>query len=170
MNLFKVKLGKRLWIITGLIVILLGISIFFYYQYKNQDPLLNLMDLKDIKSVEQYDEYVAVLENAYKNDNYGGATPRETLDLFIQALEKGDTDLASKYFVPEKQRQMAEDLRIGKSNGTIKNSIELVRHYSSDSPISGEKYFMSYKTDIGLSAQAMFLLNRFTNIWKIDSL
>src|SRR6266403_2009295 len=41
----------------------------------------------------------ASLEAAYKNDPYGGATPEETLKLFIDALEKKDYALASKYFV-----------------------------------------------------------------------
>jgi hypothetical protein len=32
------------------------------------------------------------------NDKYGGQTPEETLDMFLVALDKGDTELASKYF------------------------------------------------------------------------
>ena len=45
------------------------------------------------------------LEKAYRNDKYGGKTPEETLDLFVAALEKGDVELASKYFVLNKQEQ-----------------------------------------------------------------
>lgn len=33
-----------------------------------------------------------------KADNYGGKTPEETLDLYIQALKAGDIELASKYY------------------------------------------------------------------------
>ena len=43
------------------------------------------------------------LAEPYYNDTYGGATPEETYDLFIQALKNEDTELASKYFVIEKQ-------------------------------------------------------------------
>jgi len=32
-------------------------------------------------------------------DTYGGKTPEETLNLFIEALKKEDLELASKYFV-----------------------------------------------------------------------
>src|SRR3989344_3905403 len=32
-------------------------------------------------------------------DTYGGKTPKETLDLFVAALKKGDIELASKYFL-----------------------------------------------------------------------
>ena len=37
-------------------------------------------------------------ETAMKNDTYGGKTPQETLEMFIDALKKGDIELASKYF------------------------------------------------------------------------
>jgi hypothetical protein len=50
----------------------------------------------------------------YADDTYGGDTPEETLRLFIDALKRGDTDLASKYFVVdewEKQRQLLDDLK-----------------------------------------------------------
>lgn len=32
-------------------------------------------------------------------DTYGGKTPQETLQLYIAAVEKGDYELASKYFI-----------------------------------------------------------------------
>jgi hypothetical protein len=36
-------------------------------------------------------------------DTYGGKTPQETLRLYIEAVEKGDYELASKYFIGDKQ-------------------------------------------------------------------
>ena len=42
-------------------------------------------------------------EKPYREDTYGGKTPEETYDMFLAALRKGDTALASKYFVIEKQ-------------------------------------------------------------------
>ena len=50
------------------------------------------------------------LERRYAEDTYGGSTPEETLQLFIDALKKGNVELASKYFVVEKQEKLAEDL------------------------------------------------------------
>src|SRR3989344_4310089 len=44
---------------------------------------------------------LAELERLYAEDTYGGQTPEETLQLFIDALKAGDIDLASKYFVIE---------------------------------------------------------------------
>jgi hypothetical protein len=55
-------------------------------------------------------EYQKLLE-AYKNDSYGGATPEETLQLFIDALKAGDTELAAKYFIIEEQEGWKEKLK-----------------------------------------------------------
>lgn len=48
-------------------------------------------------------------------DTYGGKTPQETLQMYIEAVEKGDYELASKYFIEEKRD---EELR------KVKNSSE----------------------------------------------
>lgn len=82
-----------------------------------------------------YMEYIAKhdaeLEAAYKADTYGGATPEETLKLFIEALEKKDYELASKYFVVERQQSALVYLERGLplvvaayGTGEIKTSID----------------------------------------------
>ncbi len=43
-------------------------------------------------------------------DTVGGKTPQETLEMFISAVEKGDYELASKYFVIERQAKWKNDL------------------------------------------------------------
>lgn len=43
------------------------------------------------------------LSEPYFKDSYGGKTPEETYDLFVDALKDEDIGLASKYFVIEKQ-------------------------------------------------------------------
>jgi hypothetical protein len=50
------------------------------------------------------------LEAPYRNDKYGGETPEETFDMFIAALEKGDVELASKYFKLDKQESWRQSL------------------------------------------------------------
>src|SRR3990167_5760356 len=44
-------------------------------------------------------------QKRYTEDTYGGKTPEETLAFFIDALKKGDTDLAAKYFVIDEQEK-----------------------------------------------------------------
>ncbi len=55
-------------------------------------------------------KYLEELQAQYKNDTYGGATPEETLALFIAALEKEDIELASKYFLPEDREEITKRL------------------------------------------------------------
>ena len=45
------------------------------------------------------------LEESYKNDIYGAETPEKTYRLFLEALKNKDIDLASKYFILEKQEE-----------------------------------------------------------------
>jgi hypothetical protein len=42
-------------------------------------------------------------EQRYKEDKFGGKTPEETYEMFLDALRKKDIELASKYFVLDKQ-------------------------------------------------------------------
>ena len=50
------------------------------------------------------------IQKEYAEDPYGGDTPEETLNLFISALKQGDTNLAAKYFVLDKQEEWRADL------------------------------------------------------------
>lgn len=76
------------------ITVLLGIQ---YFRYRTSPEYRTLVDVKN-------------LEKKYAEDPYGGETPEETLRLFIDALKKGDTDLAAKYFILDKQQGWREDL------------------------------------------------------------
>ena len=58
-------------------------------------------------------------EKPYREDKYGGKTPDETYDLFIDALKKGDVELASKYFVLEKQNNWLETLQEYEKEGIL---------------------------------------------------
>src|SRR3990167_4021988 len=48
--------------------------------------------------METYQKVEKAYVEAMTADTYGGKTPQETLDLFVDALKKGDVELASKYF------------------------------------------------------------------------
>ena len=55
----------------------------------------------------------------YAEDKYGGKTPEETYNMFIEALKKEDVELASKYFVAEKQEQWRKALEEYKSSSLL---------------------------------------------------
>src|SRR3989338_1604135 len=78
------------------------------------------------KSVERFH---GSLEEPYKNDTYGGKTPEETWAMFLDALKKGDIDLASKYFAVDEQKNILE---------RIQESIKLQRFDSAIEKFSRE--------------------------------
>jgi len=71
-------------------------------------------------------------------DTYGGKTPEETLALYIKAVEDGDYELASKYFILDKQDAELRSWHKA-TEGDIQNVISLLKEtlksqgsYSSD--------------------------------------
>lgn len=62
-----------------------------------------------------------------RNDPYGGITPEETLQLFIDALKKGDVDIASKYFVFDEQDKFRKILVNIKNKGNLDKMIDDLR-------------------------------------------
>lgn len=62
-------------------------------------------------------------EEQLRNDKYGGKTPEETFDMFIAALEKGDVELASKYFILNKQEQWRKTLEEYKTSNLLSDFV-----------------------------------------------
>ena len=59
------------------------------------------------------------VEEPYYTDTYGGKTPEETYDMFIEALKKDDVELASKYFVLESQDDWLKTLQEYEKEGIL---------------------------------------------------
>jgi flagellar biosynthesis/type III secretory pathway M-ring protein FliF/YscJ len=68
-------------------------------------------------------------EDAYRAamaDTYGGKTPQETLQMYIDAVEKGDYVLASKYFIGDNQEKELGRLQ-NWSKENINNIVNLLK-------------------------------------------
>ncbi len=89
---------SKKFIIGVLIVAFLAIVSYGYPKYQ---------DWKFDREIKKLTEEI---NKPYLEDTYGGVTPQETLQMFIDAVEKGDYELASKYFVVEKQKEWEESL------------------------------------------------------------
>ncbi len=82
--------SKYLYFLILLIVI--GFGLFFFFNrkmnvinsFKENQELITKQILKE--------------EEKYKNDTFGGKTPLETYQMFLEALKKEDIELAVKYF------------------------------------------------------------------------
>jgi len=98
-------------------------------------------------------------------DKIGGKTPQETLDLFIKAVESGDYELASKYFVIEKQEEWKKNLSeivvAQKINTFLKPLIEAKK--SKGAYLKEDRYFIDEPVAVD------FILYPSGN-WKIEEI
>lgn len=120
------------------------------------------------------------LERALKNDTYGGKTPEETLRLFIDALKKGDLELASKYFALETnmndpnyltRKTWEDDLAQAEKEGRIE---EIASRLGDAKPAGSSMpgYFgFEVRDKAGnLVGDIGMRLNDKSGVWKIESL
>ncbi len=123
------------------------------------------------------DAFQATLEQPYKEDTYGGKTPEETWAMYIDALKKGDIDLAIKYYaVGIIERLPVDSLYKKKQNGQLEEWIKELEGLkkSSREPLEGQaNYYYDYFDEEFkqiLSAPVIFYLNPYTKVWKIINL
>ena len=117
------------------------------------------------------DAFQAALSKPYREDTYGGKTPKETWGMFLDALKKGDVELASKYFVVEKQ---AEWKKIFENTINEKGVIDVnkLENIKLDSESDNIAYYYRLINENGkqVNSSVVFILNPHTNVWKISLL
>ena len=153
MNLLK-------FLLPVLILIVLGFGALFgarYLQYRNSPEYQALQDLKK-------------LEKAYAEDTYGGETPEETLRLFTDALKKGDTDLAAKYFVLDVQPEWREGLAKIKEKGLLEEMVKDLEKLEKTKENPDEVFYVATNEKNIVSIQLIIGKNPYSNIWKIYEL
>jgi hypothetical protein len=120
----------------------------------------------------RYERATASLQEQYANDIYGGDTPEETLELFIQALEDGDVDLASRYAVVEKQDLLLGELKDSIENGFLDDYIDIlvdsIKHKSHNEELNSYEFRSVYKGENIFVARVV--LNTSTDKWKISEI
>ncbi len=167
------KTKSKYWkFILGFFGVIIGVfvlytagywAVYYYKQWQGQKAVQKLAEeLEKIKK-EKYEQAMA--------DTYGGKTPQETLQMFIGAVEKGDYDLASKYFIEkyqEKELNFLKSLNNDQLNwfltkmlkGAIKGSIENLG--------DEEFYTIRVPADKPNTYYAVINFSKYPNgIWKI---
>ena len=140
-------------------LLILGLAIFYgiqYYQYR-QNP--------QFQAQKQFEE----LERLYQEDTYGGFTPEETLQLFIEALKTGDVELASRYFLVEEQEKWEDKLKEIKGRGKIDDMILDLQ--KTKLTIRDETAFFTLVDNNNIAiAELVMHKNSLNNRWKITEL
>jgi hypothetical protein len=169
-------------ILLGVVVALLVIGAYVGSLYYRADSKIDAYDTQDA-ALGAY--YAGVEADAQKQraaeaaDVYGGTTPQETWSLFVAALEAGDTDLAAKYFVVEKQEKWKDILKKGKESGYLELQLKNFKTIKSEEYGYNKKDFnfitSPVKADDRQDLPALPFMYRLklvdsTQLWKIYDL
>lgn len=137
-------------------------------------------------------------EKPYREDTYGGKTPEETYDMFLDALREGDTTLASRYFVVDEQVKWEKTFDQYKDRNIISDFVKELEYTrtvwkkmplpSSDDRLFKNTISFEYATVVEKNTTAdfegqkitipagnytnstTFELNTYTKIWKVRDL
>jgi len=122
----------------------------------------------------QYMKKVADLETRLlemeKQDNFGGATPQETFDAFVEALKAGDTELASRYFVINDQKNELRELA-KLSDEQLSDYLEMLmlgNNFSCNDGLGWCELYGTYQEKNVLIARFMYIEQ--AKVWKMESL
>ena len=132
-----------------------------------------------------------------KNDTYGGKTPEETYNLYVDALKRGDTEAASKYFYWERQISQKKKLdELGAKGELSKYIVDLpdwLEMREEEYDVEGTKQYVLVRTSLNsetvrlpdgkggfvektflpgdyVAFSIIFEFNKQANIWKIYNL
>lgn len=172
----KIRRWKSFLIILGIIAVTeLGYLAWNYYL--SPEAKENRRIERDFKV---YMKFVDQYETAMEKDTYGGQTPQETLDMFVDALEKGDVELASKYFnlnTNEKDpvnyltvNEWKQGLIDKQEAGELNKIIDLVsRAYPIGSSLKNH-YGFEVRDTTGNTFTIGLVFNEYSQVWKIEEM
>lgn len=129
----------------------------------------------------QANEAIAKEEEALRGDTYGGRTPEDTLAMLIDALEKGNVELASKYFALDvntqspdylTRREWEDGLRQAQAENRTGGIIEILRRAEPDPEnrsYQSDYKFAVYGPDGKIQAYIDMEFNKYSGTWKIQA-
>lgn len=126
------------------------------------------------KNYATYETWEDEYKKTLTEDIYGGSTPEETLELFIAAIENGDVDLASKYFIVDtdlsRQKWIDWLTEIKDSGNLEKFAADLKKAEIGNSITPGEDVGYVLRNDngtVGFGFRLKKINNPTAVIWKI---
>ena len=170
---------RRVWwkyaVGVSLIVFFIVGGYVVWYQYFSSEAKYS----REVeKSALELPAKLEAYKKAREADIYGGKTPEETLQMFIEALENRDLELASKYFAidndsVERDSEHLENLKKAEKECRVPLIINAVSKAKYDQELKGASdnsvWFVVLEegepiADINLE------FNQYSGVWKIESL
>jgi len=159
------------------IIAMIGIAVFekYFSPEAKQNEQERLMEQQTLQRVQE-------LETALRNDTVGGKTPEETLALFLSALKNNDIELAGQYFALNTNEQSPyyltrqewiDGLNQTQKEGKIQSIIETLKKMqpSTNKDWGADQFVYVVLNGNGLAQYSLFLkLNKYSNVWKIESM
>ena len=151
---------SRLWRFFGglvAIVVLVFAGLWGMGQYERYLHTQSVQKLADALAQDEKATYAQMMA-----DTYGGKTPQETLSMYIAAVEKGDYELASKYFVLDKQADELASWK-GTKPEDVTNAVVLFKQ-----GLNSEGIYSWDKKSFSIEKPIVFDFTLYPNgIWKI---
>lgn len=161
------------------LLVALGAIIFLFVAYVIWAAFFSPQAVSERETQKNYEQAMKALseyEEMMRNDIYGGKTPQETLDMFIDALEKEDFELASRYFIvggKTKRERFEQDLRKIEDEGRLDLIISILmrsKPYLFDVLSDKDYKFAAFNSSGEMEMYVNMELNEYSNVWKIESL
>lgn len=175
--------GRRYWkfaVVFLAIIVVFGGGLFVWGRYFSPEAK-SLRETE--KSYQKYLDWEKEFERLMREDTYGGKTPEETLTMFVDALKKGDVELASKYFAYEtggpdafNRKKWLEALSTAKQEGGLTNLTETLKQVR---PVGYSDSYTWYKKSFSFESLddkgvvkvfVELVFNHLSSVWKIESL
>ncbi len=153
-------------------IVLVGSGFFVWKRYFS----LEARRQKEIqRNYELATKTINTYEEAMRQDTYGGKTPQETLNMFVDALKKGDIELASKYFLLDDtgkvNKKWIDLLNKVKQEGNLNRMANDLERYDEARKTFDPYYIFIYKNNDGtIGLQMTMMFNKYSQVWKIESL
>lgn len=165
----KTGTGKGAKVLIGVLVALAGFAAWTWWFYVLHAPE---RDVQKFFTFWQWRLHSYGLKMAYESDTYGGDTPEETVRLYVEALRDGNLVVASKYYIPQDQKEALSTLQTGSSGDGFSKYIEFVEGFvlmGELTSVTPTEAFLVY-TPEGFEGAAtmLFRKNSATGKWKIE--
>jgi len=169
------KIIQKKYLIIIILLVGVGLCIGFLIWFLNPQ-MRQARQFK--KGIENFNQALKTAEKEYASDTYGGITPEETYQLFLEALKNQDIDLASKYFILDKQEEYKKLLNQVKGSDQWKIMMEdLLDSRNSKGRMIGDSYVIEVVNKDNVSVTTIIIKKpvlslgserkEIGNLWKI---
>ena len=169
----KLPSKRRLFVVFGIIaLIVIAVLLIQYFDPETVERR------EGRKNTEEFVELYEGWQRQLSEDTYGGKTPQETLNMFIEALRNEDLELASKYFAPEMDEENPEKmtwqghleyLQGMKEKGFIQRMVDEFENFDDDFRWSENVHWFTFNNEDGsIELEIPVSLNKNSGVWKIQ--